>query len=187
MVLFLSFLTLLPLTTSNTYALIEENGCVPNVVEQFNNLNPQGNDLAVRVKGVVPGRAFTQAPLAMFGYQNHFQGIQRLHHKPYVLISGGDWWHRRGYLFVVKLGTKEGAGENPFGTNVSLDDTGGLTIFTTLLRPGKLYSVYEGDSANGPFNLIAANVKVDHYQYLTLNIQFYSKAKICSWVFIHFR
>lgn len=113
-------LSLLITASEFSFALEDQTACVQDVVQQFNNLNTNGNNLAVRVNGVMPGRTFTQAPVAMFGLDNHLQGIQRLHNKPYVVLTGADFWHRKGYLFIAKLGTKEGAtSDQPFGTNVS--------------------------------------------------------------------
>lgn len=39
-------------------------------------------------------------------YQNHFQGIQRLQDKNYLVISGGDWRNSKSDLFIIKMGSR---------------------------------------------------------------------------------
>ena len=56
----------------------------------------------------------------------------------------------------------------PYGTRVTLGDDGSMEIFTTILRPGKTYSLLEAGSMEGPFKIVQANISVDRLRFFTI-------------------
>jgi hypothetical protein len=50
------------------------------------------------------------------GYQNHFQGIQRLQDKNYLVISGGDWRNSKSDVFIIQMESRPAQG--PWWSNI---------------------------------------------------------------------
>jgi hypothetical protein len=56
----------------------------------------------------------------------------------------------------------------PYGTRVTLGDDGSMEIFTTILKPGKTYSLLEAGSVEGPFKIVQANITVDRLRFSSI-------------------
>ncbi|MFQ5638454.1 MAG: hypothetical protein ACE5IR_10720 [bacterium] len=93
-----------PLTDAH---LNDENPPVADVKAAFANIETKGSHLAAWDAGKIPGLRYTGDPLNKGGYQNHFQGIQRLRSGPYVVISGGDVNEKMSHLFIFKMASRQ--------------------------------------------------------------------------------
>lgn len=56
----------------------------------------------------------------------------------------------------------------PYGTRVSLDDSGLLEVYTTILKPGVSYSLQAGDNPSGPFAVTQSSIAVPDTTYTTI-------------------
>ena len=114
------------IASSIAHAYVDSVSCVRDVREAFQKLDEKGSKLALHTGHLFPGRTFTQALVSRFGLDNHFQGIQRLSDGKTFVVSGADYWHRQGYLFVGQLRTKDTSGElksNLNGLKIPKGDT----------------------------------------------------------------
>lgn len=57
----------------------------------------------------------------------------------------------------------------PYGTKATLQN-GDLQIVTTILKPGRSYTLFSGDSEAGPFTAIQSNIALSKYNWTTLNV-----------------
>ncbi len=79
--------------------------CLMDVKEQFENLNPHGDDISIKVKkGVFIDKSYTNRPLNNLGIDNHFQGIQKLPGINNFVITGSDIGEKSGDLIIVNNG-----------------------------------------------------------------------------------
>lgn len=80
---------------------------VKNVEAAFARISRRGDYFSVHPNGGLPRWLYTQSgENNNNGYQNHFQGIQRLQEKNHLVISGGDWRNSKSDLFIVKIGSR---------------------------------------------------------------------------------
>ena len=56
----------------------------------------------------------------------------------------------------------------PYGTRVTLGDDGAMEILTTILQPGKSYTLWGAASLEGPFTIVQSNIGVDQLKFSTL-------------------
>jgi uncharacterized protein (TIGR03790 family) len=56
----------------------------------------------------------------------------------------------------------------PFGSKVTVGDEGVMSILTTILLPGKNYTLLEAGSADGPFTIVQSNIEVDQLRFATI-------------------
>jgi hypothetical protein len=109
--------TAFTLSSSAALARVEQNACVPDINASLSRLKiARRANLASKTNGKVPGRYYTQSVFANFGWENHFQGIQRLRNSEYLVVSGGILSKKLGHLFVVKLESR--AGKTDYGSNL---------------------------------------------------------------------
>jgi hypothetical protein len=57
----------------------------------------------------------------------------------------------------------------PYGTRVTVGDDGIMDILTTILLPGKTYTLLEADSVAGPFTIVQSNIEVDQLRFSTIS------------------
>ena len=56
----------------------------------------------------------------------------------------------------------------PYGSRVSLGDDGIMEILTTILLPGKTYTLLEGASVDGPFTIVQLAIEVPQLRFSTI-------------------
>ncbi len=56
----------------------------------------------------------------------------------------------------------------PYGTRVTVGDDGIMDILTTILLPGKTYTLLEAGSVDGPFTIVQSNIEVDQLRFTTI-------------------
>ena len=56
----------------------------------------------------------------------------------------------------------------PYGTRVTLGDDGAMEILTTILLPGKSYTLLGAASLEGPFTIVQSTIGVDQLRFTTL-------------------
>jgi len=90
---------------------------IKNVEAAFARISRRGDYLGAHPGSKIPQWLYTMNPKHNNdGYQNHFQGIQRLQDKNYVAISGGDWKKSKLSLFIIKMGSRPKKG--PWWSNI---------------------------------------------------------------------
>ncbi len=53
----------------------------------------------------------------------------------------------------------------PYGTRITLGDDGTMDLLTTILTPGKTYTLLEAGSLDGPFTIDQSNIAVDQLRF----------------------
>ncbi len=76
---------------------------IKHVEASFARLFTRGEYLAASIRGAIPGSLYTRHKDNVDGFQNHFQGMQRLNQGKYCVISGGDWKTPKSDLFIIKM------------------------------------------------------------------------------------
>jgi hypothetical protein len=89
---------------------------IKHVEASFARLFTRGEYLAASNGGVIPGSLYTRHKDNVDGFQNHFQGMQRLNQGRYCVISGGDWKTPKSDLFVIKMESRQKPG--PWWSNL---------------------------------------------------------------------
>ncbi len=90
--------------------LNDSNPSVGDVELAFANVATKGEYLGAWDGGLIPWPRYTANIDNSFGRGNHFQGIQRLQTQNYLVISGGDPHEACSHLFIVRMGSRIGAG-----------------------------------------------------------------------------
>ena len=95
-----------------------ENHPVASVEKMFAMLPLKGTPLAAEIGDKIqsPKYRFLKSWKNRFGYDNHFQGIQRLKDSSYLVLSGGDKYADAGHLFIVKMASRYADG--PWKSNL---------------------------------------------------------------------
>jgi len=94
---------------------------IANVLKEFKRIQTRGNYVGFWDRELIPGKRYTAGVDNDVGLQNHLQGIQRLRHGKYAVVSGGDPHDLDGvgpasHVFVVRIETAPGRG--PWGSNI---------------------------------------------------------------------
>lgn len=90
---------------------------LPDVVAAFDRLRTRGDDIGAHAPdGIFPPHRYTSAAQHENRGFIHFQGIQRLRHGRYAVVSGGDMLQPAAHLFVVDLASRSARG--PWGSNL---------------------------------------------------------------------
>ncbi len=104
------------------YILCDDNPEIEDVEHEFSKIKSRGDYLAAWDNKQIPWPIYTFDPLFNhWGYQNHFQGIQRLNGGKYIVISGGDKYEKMSHLFVINMESrheKGGWGSNMLRSNL---------------------------------------------------------------------
>ena len=56
----------------------------------------------------------------------------------------------------------------PYGSRVTVDDDGAMDLLTTILLPGKTYTLLEAGSVDGPFTIVQSNIEVQQLRFSTI-------------------
>lgn len=89
---------------------------IPDVALALANLPQTGVPISAKPGRVFRTWSYTATRENGGGFQNHFQGCQRLAGGPYLVVSGGDWESKCSHVFIVELGSKPATGV--WGSNV---------------------------------------------------------------------
>lgn len=115
-------------------------GALEDVEAAFGRIHVSGEHLTARSNGLIPRPRYRTTFANSFGLRNHFQGIQRLPHSSYLVISGSN--RQTSELFVVRLGGEgredgEGSEGSEVVARIGLDPVlwhaGGLSMLGTTL------------------------------------------------------
>lgn len=83
---------------------------VDNVEEAFARIRVYGEYLAAHGNGLIPPPWYTTAVRNKMGFRNHFQGIQRLPNKNYLVVSGSNTNEPMSNLFIIKMDSQSATG-----------------------------------------------------------------------------
>jgi hypothetical protein len=107
----------LPPAASAAAVRVEENPCAADLDLSLRRISSgHHSDLSLWTNGQVPGRYYTQDPRAHFGFNNHFQGVERLRDSNFMVISGGLIQEHQAQLFVAEMRSRSEEGD--FGGNL---------------------------------------------------------------------
>ena len=105
------------------------------VEASFARLSTKGVPLAVSVGDLIPRPAYRASLGNGFGFDNHFQGIQRIGATDVLVLSGADAAASAADLFIVRLAEPGSTGE--FVSALTLDDeawhAGGISAHESIL------------------------------------------------------
>lgn len=108
---------------------------VDDVERAFARIDVSGEHLTARTNGLIPKPRYRTSVRNLFGWRNHFQGIQRLSGSSHVAISGSNRSASSAELFIVRLGEDARPGEvvARVGLDPIMQHAGGLSIEGTIL------------------------------------------------------
>lgn len=100
----------------------------------FARLQSRGQHLAAPAGRLIPRPRYTLNVRNRFGFRNHFQGIQRLPGRDYVVLSGSNPAARTAELFVLRLGSERAVSVAVTrDVDSALWHAGGLGIWESIL------------------------------------------------------
>lgn len=83
---------------------------VQDVVKEFSNIKTRGEFMAANDGGSFPPPWYTTSVKNKMGFRNHFQGIQRLSNKNYLVVSGSNTNEPMAALLVIKMESQSATG-----------------------------------------------------------------------------
>jgi len=98
------------LDSTNSGELIDRNPIVDDVELAFSKIGAKGEYLGLWDGEQIPWPRYTANIDNKFGFQNHFQGIQRFQAGNYLVVSGADPHEPSSHLFVIKMGSRRANG-----------------------------------------------------------------------------
>jgi hypothetical protein len=94
----------------------------------------RGQHLTAPAGSLIPRPRYTVTIRNRFGFRNHFQGIQRVPARNYVVLSGSNPAARTAELFVVRLGAdRAGRIAATLAVDTALWHAGGLGMWESIL------------------------------------------------------
>lgn len=119
--------------------------------------------MAAHANGLIPKPGYSTSFRNRWGFRNHFQGMQRLPDRNYIVLSGSNTNAPMGNLFIIRLGSRREKGDwasnimiggKPSATdemvkNIEIDSVmwhaGGLSVLGNILA----VPIYGGKPLNG--------------------------------------
>jgi hypothetical protein len=103
--------TLLSLNKLNSAGAVSvTQSTLKNVEAAFARIPRKGEHLIANLSQGIPQGLYIESPDNYDGYQNHFQGLQRLGNGKFMAVTGGDPHTPRSELFVIKMGSRPKVG-----------------------------------------------------------------------------
>jgi hypothetical protein len=106
---------------------------IHDVESAFARIQNRGKLLTARSNGLIPRPRYRVTLTNLFGFRNHFQGVQRPPTGNYLVISGSN--RQSSDLFVVRFRDPESPGDivAQIAVDPTLKHAGGLSMFGSLL------------------------------------------------------
>ncbi len=126
-----------PAVRSDSHVASPTRGPLIDVEGAFAQVQVRGQHFTAPARHLIPHPRYTVNLRNRFGFRNHFQGIQRVPARDYVVLSGSNPTARTAELFVVRLGAaRAGRVAVTLAVDTVLWHAGGLGIWeSTLVIP----------------------------------------------------
>src|SRR5574341_496240 len=92
---------------ATTATICDTNPMIADVEKTFAQIKTKGDYMAAWAGGYIQKPWYTTSIKNKIGFRNHFQGVQRLRHANYVVISASNPNEPMSNLFVVKMGSRK--------------------------------------------------------------------------------
>ena len=106
---------------------------IDDVEKAFAGIQVVGEHLTARTNGLIPEPRYRTSMRNWFGLLNHFQGIQRLPGRDYLILSGSNPRSSAAELFVVRLDGEKGDVVARIGVDSAMWHAGGLSTVGRIL------------------------------------------------------
>ena len=106
---------------------------IDDVEAAFARIDVRGEHLVAPTNGLIPDPRYRTSLRNWFGLLNHFQGIQRLAHSDYLVLSGSNPRSSSAELFVVRLGEDRAGVVARIAVDSTMWHAGGLSTVGRIL------------------------------------------------------